>query len=694
MSSTPGREPIVNAEVVQTQDEGGLRPPDHLQGWRRWWWWFDFVILVKLARLRFIAILVVIGIVITQWELLVAYYKKWTRPADVVAADPTVEYFCPMHPAIVRDNPKEKCPICFMPLAKRKKGSGQAEALPAGVVNRVQLTPYRVVLAGVETTPAAAIPLSRTITAVGTIEFNERGQKIVSARIDGRIDKLLVNETGRMVEEGQVLALLYSPELTVTIDNLLQAQRRREQQYVDDAKERLRLLGIHEDQIAEILRDGKKLTHVEIRAPLGGHVIQKFVKEGQYVEEGMALYEVADLSTVWIQAQVYEDDMGILPLKHNHELAAEDAERIRVTAQTRAFPGEVFEGRLAFIFPHLDETSRTVLVRFELDNPDHRLRPGSTATVKIEVPPAQVPVFTSTQGQAGLDEQGNLLAVPESAVIDTGSQKIVYRQVEPGVFEGVLVELGPKMKSGDGATYYPVLKGLEVGERIVSSGSFLVDAETRLNPAAGSIYFGGSGGAGGDQSTVMTVRPTTPDDPEAKIQTGLAGLFPQDRELAEQQRFCPVLTSSRLGSMGTPIKLVIRGETVFICCEGCRKQAIQGGDKTIERAKQLRTKTASEPPDSKPVQMAKSTEEDLQIAQQLAKLSPADRALAERQKFCVVADDSRLGSMGPPVKIMVEGEPVLLCCEGCEQAAKDDPKATLAKLKELRTKTEARKESR
>src|SRR6476660_9079733 len=124
-------------------DEGGLRAPPHLKGWRKAWWWFDFIILVKLARLRFIAVLVAIGAIITQWDTLAAYYDKWTRPANAATVGGgDFEWFCPMHPSVIRDNPKDKCPICFMPLSKRKKGEGGAEeALPAGIVSRVQVTP-------------------------------------------------------------------------------------------------------------------------------------------------------------------------------------------------------------------------------------------------------------------------------------------------------------------------------------------------------------------------------------------------------------------------------------------------------------------------------------------------------------------------------------------------------------------------
>jgi Cu(I)/Ag(I) efflux system membrane fusion protein len=571
-------------------DEGGLRPPDYLQGWKRWWWWFDFVILVKLARIRFIAILVVIGLVITKWDLLVAYYEKWTRPATAEASgDPTSEWFCPMHPAVVRDNPKEKCPICFMPLSKRKKGAAHAEPLRPGVVNRVQLSPYRVVLAGAETTSVQRIPLAQSITAVGTVEFNERGQKVVAARVNGRIDKLLVNETGQLVRANEDLALLYSPDLLVTADNLIQAQKRKDEQAANDAKERLRRLGVEDDQIDEILKSGTAPPQIAIRSPIAGHVIQKNVKEGQYVQEGMTLYEIADLSTVWIQAQVYEDDMNLLPLGQAHQLTREEADKVRVTARTRAFPNEVFEGRLAFVYPHLDENSRTITIRLELNNPQHKLRPGTTASVTIEIPAEQAPVATSLEGNAphgNASRVKGLLAVPESAVIDTGSQKIVYREAETGVFEGMLVELGPKMKSPQGLTYYPVVKGLSLGDRIVSSGSFLIDAETRLNPAAGSIYFGGSGGEKNDSH--VAVRPTTPDDPEAKIKGALAKLPAADRALADSQKFCPVLTGSRLGSMGMPIKLNVKGQTVFVCCAGCREEAIQEADRTLQRVKERR----------------------------------------------------------------------------------------------------------
>ena len=230
-------------------------------------------------------------------------------------------------------------------------------------------------------------------------------------------------------------------------------------------------------------------------------------------------------------------------------------------------------------------------MRFELDNPHHKLSPGSTATVVIQVPPER---WALLAGMTSLNDtqnerlkQGELLAVPQSSVIDTGSQKIVYREVEPSVFDGVLVELGPKMMGADGVTYYPVLSGLDAGMKIVTTGSFLVDAETRLNPAAGSIYFGGSGGAGGSRNSMTTVRPTTPEDPDAKLAASFAALAPEDSVAAMSQRFCPVLETSRLGSMGPPVKLIIDGQPVFLCCEGCEKSALQDPQATVAKVKSL-----------------------------------------------------------------------------------------------------------
>jgi RND family efflux transporter MFP subunit len=585
-------------------DEGGLRAPAELTGWRKAWWWFDLIVLVKLARLRFIAVLVLIGAIITQWDTLAAYYDKWMRPTGDAQAGGggSFEWFCPMHPSIVRDNSKEKCPICFMPLSKRKKGKGQVESLPAGVVNRVQLSPYRVVLAGIQTWPVDYVRLSKVISAVGYVEFNERGQRTVAARVNGRIDQLFVNETGRMVEKGDILASLYSPDLVVSAQNLLDAKRAGDDANRASARRRLQLLGISDDQLDEIEQSNTAGTHLNIRSPIRGHIINKYVREGQYVEEGMPLYDIADLSTVWIQAQVYEDDIAFLPVdqtEHPHE-SSDPSTRMSVTATTRSFPNEAFVGKLAFVYPHVDQDTRTVTARFEVENQHHKLRPGTTATVLFKVEPKDAGLFSDVTGTAEQHQQalkGYVLAVPESAVIDTGSQKIVYRETTPGVYEGVRVALGPQMQNEAGVTFYPVLRGVGRGERIVSAGSFLVDAETRLNPAAGSIYFGGSAGSKSSGNSTV-VRPSTPDDPKAEIKTALARLSPEDHKLAALQRKCPVLNTD-LGSMGTPVKVVLEGRPVFLCCAACKEKALANPAAMLARLSGEKALPASEGTEAK-----------------------------------------------------------------------------------------------
>ncbi len=345
--------PIMPARRGRSVSAARTLPPPELSLQRKAWWWFDVVIL----RLRFIGLLVVIGLILVKWDTITAYYERWTRPSGQAhTAESSFEYYCPMHPTIIRDNPREKCPICFMPLSKRNKGDSKEEALPPGIVNRVQLSPYRIVLAGIQTWEAAYLPLTKEITTVGFVEFNEREMKHVAARVKGRIDTLFVNETGQMVHAGDALASLYSPDLVVTVENLLDAKKSGNANLERIANKRLQLWGISKDQTDEILKTGKANSHLNIRSPIDGHVLKKYVKEGQYVEEGSPLYDVVDLSTVWIQAQVYEEDMAFLPSYHR-ALKKQEAAKIGlpVSATTRAQPGRTFDGQLTFIFPHVDQ---------------------------------------------------------------------------------------------------------------------------------------------------------------------------------------------------------------------------------------------------------------------------------------------------------------------------------------------------
>jgi hypothetical protein len=397
---------------------------------------------------------------------------------------------------------------------------------------------------------------------------------------------------------------------------------------------------------------------------------------------------VADLSTVWIQAQIYEDDLAFLPADSDDSRSSNSRD-VDVTATTRAFPDQKFEGKLAFIYPHADQDTRTVTVRFELENPGHKLRPGSTATVTLKAQPEDIAALVAAARDshgAEMLEDGRMLAVPDGAVIDTGSQHIVYREASPGVYEGVNVALGPAMTGPEGTIVYPVLRGLNHGDKVVTSGSFLVDAETRLNPAAGSIYFGGSGGSQSGRSSVTTVRPTTPDDPDAQMEAALAALSADDRALVEQQKFCPVLTDNRLGIMGTPVKVMVDGQPVFLCCSGCKEKALADPKATLANVERFKTgkPVSAEARQSDTADPGALDGQEAEIQASLASLSPEDRRLADEQRFCPVIANSRLGSMGTPVKVNVDGQPVFLCCAGCKAKAFKDPKATLERVAQLK----------
>ncbi|AMV38109.1 Cation efflux system protein CusB precursor [Planctomyces sp. SH-PL62] len=509
------------------------------------------VVKVVELRLRFVALMAATGLVFAYWDTLWNHYEKWTRPpGEIHAAASDTEHFCPMHPTVVQSEPGS-CPICGMPLSKRKKG--EAEGLPEGVLSRVTLEPYRVAQAGVRTSEVGYAPLSETVTTVGSVEVDERQLKRISSKTKGmsRVEKLFVNYTGTKVEAGEPLAELYSPELYQAIQELLLAQRSTRErpraqtalgrsvlgdpdELVALSREKLRLWGVAPAQIEQILREGKAEFKLPILSPIGGVLIRKGVVEGDYVAEGQAMFEVADLTHVWVKAQVYENQFALVRVGQ------------AVEATVEAYPGEVFSGKVAFVDPVLNPATRTVTVRYDLENADLRLRPGMFATVTLKTPVADTPAFLARRtsipaagaartasltveqqklclvthaklGSMGepvpIEVEGRklwmccvgcepklkgepakylarlapapkdeVLTVPESAVIDTGTRKVVYVEAEPGVFEGREVVLGPV--SGD---RYPVLDGLSPGETVAAQGSFLIDAENRLNPkAAGS----------------------------------------------------------------------------------------------------------------------------------------------------------------------------------------------------------------
>ena len=709
----PLRGPFDNGQPLDS--DGGLRAPPGLGPWGRFWWWLKFWLFVKTARLRFIAILVAIGLVIVKWNWLMAYYEHYTRviglSADQHATSSDTEFWCPMHPTVVRDHP-DKCPICAMPLSARKKGTqGDGEAIPAGVVRRVNLSPWRVAQAGLQTSEVGYRELTREIRTVGYVEFDETRLMQITNWITGksRIQKLHVNVTGQTFHKGDPVARLYSPELVVTMRNLLDAHKAGEASLERIAHDRLRLWGISHEEIAEVLKTGRPVTHITIRAPIGGHVIRKYQVEGAYVDEGAPLYDVADLSTVWVEAQVYEDEIAFL----------KDAvkKKLKVTATVKSYPNRKFKGEVAFVHPHLDARTRTLKVRFNIKNPHHQLDPGMYATVSVKIPTAELEVFGRVAGEdlrngTALDgvahvlgrldgpapgpglqpllqaavqkvllKQKQVLAVPENAVIDTGNHKFVYREAWPGVYDCLEVQLGPR--SGG---YYPVARGLEFGDRVVTAGSFLVDAETKLTGGLGSTYFGASGGASSEHSSATsTARPSMIEDEDVKAKAVLAKLSRVDRRLAETQGYCPI-QEKRLGTMGPPVKITVKGQPVFLCCKGCVNDATEDPEQTLTKVEAMKARVRGGARwASAGTKEQRLSAKDAKIKAAFDKLPAADRRLAEAQRFCAVQGKaSRLGLMGMPIKVMIQGQPVFLCCESCREDALANPQQTLAAVERLK----------
>lgn len=614
------------------------------------WQQIRFILRAVEVRLRFIGLFVGIGLLMAYWTTIESYWDRWTRPAGIAVADSDSEYYCPMHPSVIRpgleaNGAVPNCPICGMPLSYRKKG--EAAALPDGVLTRVQLSPERVRLAGVMTAPISYMPLNEEVRTVGYVQYDESRLAEIVTRVGGYLEQLFVNKTFEQVQAGQPLAEVYSPDLYSSIQELRLARKHGSTDLMAAARQRLKLLGIDDTGIDEALAGGDT-SRIVIRSPQAGQVIQKNVVEGASVSAGTVLFQVADLATVWIEADVYERDLSFV-----HEGQA-------IEATFEALPGETFPGRIELLSPQLNTETRTNRIRVSIDNPKLVLRPGMFATVRASTPISETEPFKSQiarrqqQPSDGADEatlvayqqacpvtgkplgsmgdpvktqagdravylccagcedafQQNVagylsklaappadavLSVPERAVIDTGERSIVYVEREPGMFEGVEVQLGSRSGS-----HYPVISGLTVGDRVVAAGSFLLDAETRLNPAAAAAYFG-AGGASSDRGAAGG-NEAPQKDSSAQAAPGILPahrekidlLAIQDRPLALAQAICPV-SDEPLGSMGVPIKVATPGGPVFVCCRGCTAEVEEHPDKYLEKVRQSQSKADRQP---------------------------------------------------------------------------------------------------
>ena len=400
-------------------------------------------------------------------------------PAAGAPAEAVI-WTCSMHPQIRLPKPG-KCPICFMDLIPVETGYRTDDLGP----RTLQLSPAAVALAEIQTTMVERRAVEANLRLIGKIGYDETRYRTIAAWFPGRIDTLFVDFTGTRVAEGQALASVYSPELFAAQGELLSAVSAadRLQQSPDpamrstaaatvvSARERLRLWGLTDAQIAGVESRGAPLRHQHIFSPLGGVVVHKNAAEGMYVSTGSPLFTVADLSTVWLEVAAYESDLPWLRTGQT------------ITFGVPAVPGRSFQGKVVFIDPVLDGKTRTARVRADVDNADGALKPGMFVTASLAAPLGRP--------KAGpMADQDLPLVIPASAPLLTGKRAVVYVQVpdqDRPTFEGREVVLGPR--AGDA---YIVVSGLAEGEMVVTKGNFKIDSALQIQAKPSMMSPGGS----------------------------------------------------------------------------------------------------------------------------------------------------------------------------------------------------------
>jgi Cu(I)/Ag(I) efflux system membrane fusion protein len=390
------------------------------------------------------AAVVVALVVIRPWEMAGPHHGHDGQAGE--------EYYtCPMHPSVISDRPGA-CPVCGMALVKKIR-AGALTMDTTSVLREVALSPAQRVAANISTVPAAHRRMVTAIAAVGVAAYAEPRRAIVAARFRGRIEKLFVASTGVVVPKGAPLFSLYSPDLISSQQEFLVAVRGTDDtgRFAAAARDRLVYqFGMTQAQVDSLRERGGVHSSMVFHSPLAGTVIKKEVQEGQFVDEGMELYELADLRRIWCVFEVYENDLRFVRTG------------MAVAITSDAYPGETFNGSVTLIEPTLNQETRTLRVRTELDNPGLRLRPNMFVKGRI------------------LARAVEVLAVPSSALLSTGSRTVVWVETGPGRFAPREIVAG---MTADG--YTEVVRGLHEGEMIAATGGFMLDSESQLNQPVG-----------------------------------------------------------------------------------------------------------------------------------------------------------------------------------------------------------------
>ena len=391
-------------------------------------------------------------------------------------------YYCPMHPSYKSDKP-DNCPVCSMKLVKieRAPGSesnpGREQAMggmaskqatsngtgsPAG--NSIFISPQRQQMIGVQTVLANVVPLTKEIRAVGKVAFDETKITHIHTKVTGYIEEVFVDFMGQVVKRGDPLFTIYSPDLVSTQEEYLLALRARNtlknssfewvstgsQNLLEAARQRLRLWDIREEDIERLEREGKVRRTLTIHSPVNGLVTERAAfHHGKFVNPEMDLYKLVDLSTVWILGDIYEYELPYVKNGQSVEI------EFPYASETKSLRGNV-----TYLYPYLDPKTRTAQVRMEFRNPAFQLKPEMFVNVKIKV------------------NLGASLAVPEDAVLDTGTEQYVFVDKGEGYLEPRAVKVG-----GEAMGYIAIQSGLSAGERVVTAANFILDSESRLKGA-------------------------------------------------------------------------------------------------------------------------------------------------------------------------------------------------------------------
>jgi len=340
------------------------------------------------------------------------------------------------------------------------------------VPGTVQISPERQQLIGVKIGAVEMRPLEKVIRTVGRVDYDEKRIVTVSPKIGGWIEDLYVDFTGRFVKQGDPLLTIYSPELVSTQEEYLLALRAKKSlvkspfpevassgdSLAESARRRLKLWDISDDQIKTLEETGQAKKTLTLYSPFSGFVLEKSAYKGMNIMPGVALYKLADLSVVWLMADIYEYELPFIRLGQ------------QASVQLSYIPGETFRGRAIYIYPSLNPETRTAKVRFEIPNSHERLKPEMYANVEIKV------------------RLGQKLTVPRGAIIDTGIRQLAIIDKGNGYFEPREVKVLRGTENYTGAEeFYEVISGLKAGERVVTSANFLIDSESKLKEAVGGM---------------------------------------------------------------------------------------------------------------------------------------------------------------------------------------------------------------